>query len=888
MPLLLKWSAAALACFLVGALAWAAPAPPISKEGKPSPPFAGTALPEPPRQRQAWAPPKTTLPGPLLTATRALFQAGLADPRGCEYRALDVGTGSCWSGDGGIVQTHGWLLPARAGAKQRFAVCWNGLVYPVVAVREKADLRADVRAAIKADEKLRAASEERGFYRFRHAWSEGRSVAHIGLLPIKACLLLRLGEEELARGTWEAWVAGMRENTNDDAVHLRDPYLMLATDWAWARFDRAVCAHVRADDRLAVLDARALTAMSKAVDAEADRRGFRRNEGPKGAKLSHLSFLGPLPALLADQERRALQKPAPRAPARDKARRIAGLIRALEDARAPQMGQPGGVSFSFDATVRALIEEGEAAVEPLLDCLEKDQRLTRSVQFHRDFFRHREVLGTHRAALAALTGILQTPYEYGGREQVAGSLRAYWNKFKNLPLEERWFLVLADDKGSPAQWRQAAENIARPAEAPAPGKKGVLRGEALRKKKGPSVTELLVRRIDTLSGPGASGHQRVSRMIDGVALVDRLAAWDAPAALPVWRKQVAAYRVYLATAEARPYNAFASLGPVIARFTQRRLQAGDRTALNDYAEWIKTVRPTDVTHSIRDLLVPLWQHPDHPGMTVAAEAMFAAPSPWTERFLRSFTTRDLARTPLVGVAAFRKRLLVELADTRRAGSLKLNEEGYGFLNVDDAYSGGSAVHSAGDPLAPKPGIATTFRVCDYYAWELSGLEGAPRCELYWPVAERDKAVAACAAFLKKYGERFKYAPPAGPLAGDGSEERGRMAFPRLERPATAEDVREGRAIFSLAGAGKVRVCKLPALPARAKWLAYKGAVRVVAKWDARKKKTTYSSEHDQDGVVWQAEEVWKDGKWVRYYGFVGRHVVAKAPAAEVEFPAAGK
>ena len=43
---------------------------------------------------------------------------------------------------------------------------------------------------------------------------------------------------------------------------------------------------------------------------------------------------------------------------------------------------------------------------------------------------------------------------------------------------------------------------------------------------------------------------------------------------------------------------------------------------------------------------------------------------------------------------------------------------------------------------------------------------------------------------------------------------------------------------------------------------------------------------NQDGVVWQAEEVWQDGKWVRYYGFIGRYVVAKVPAAEVEVVAA--
>jgi hypothetical protein len=42
-------------------------------------------------------------------------------------------------------------------------------------------------------------------------------------------------------------------------------------------------------------------------------------------------------------------------------------------------------------------------------------------------------------------------------------------------------------------------------------------------------------------------------------------------------------------------------------------------------------------------------------------------------------------------------------------------------------------------------------------------------------------------------------------------------------------------------------------------------------------------EYDSDGYVWQAEEVRKGGRWERHYGFVGHHVVAKAPASEVEF-----
>src|SRR5262245_461614 len=219
-PLVTRLPLLALACLTLGA---APPRPARVERPRPSPPFRGQALPEPARQKQPWTPPKTALPKELLSATAALFQAGLADPRGGEYRLIEVGTGDCWSGDAGLARTHGWVLPAAKGEKQRFAVCWNGLVYPVVSVGDRADLRADVRAALEADEKARTRSES--FYRFRHAWSEGVSIRPRTLLPVKVCLLLRLGEEELARRAWLAWTAGMRANTNDDATHLRDPYL---------------------------------------------------------------------------------------------------------------------------------------------------------------------------------------------------------------------------------------------------------------------------------------------------------------------------------------------------------------------------------------------------------------------------------------------------------------------------------------------------------------------------------------------------------------------------------------------------------------------------------------------------------------------------------------
>ena len=38
----------------------------------------------------------------------------------------------------------------------------------------------------------------------------------------------------------------------------------------------------------------------------------------------------------------------------------------------------------------------------------------------------------------------------------------------------------------------------------------------------------------------------------------------------------------------------------------------------------------------------------------------------------------------------------------------------------------------------------------------------------------------------------------------------------------------------------------------------------------------------EDGWVWQAEEVHRGGEWERYYGLVGRHVIAGVPASSLE------
>ena len=197
-----------------------------------------------------------------------------------------------------------------------------------------------------------------------------------------------------------------------------------------------------------------------------------------------------------------------------------------------------------------------------------------------------------------------------------------------------------------------------------------------------------------------------------------------------------------------------------------------------------------------------------------------------------------------------------------------------LLKMNDGGGGGEQAPRA-DLEAVKPGVDLPFRVCDFLAWKVSSLDGAPACDLYWPEDRRDRAVAACIAYLKRYGDRFTADPPRGERDFPGK--KAHLAFPALDRPATREDVREGRAIFSLEGQGEVRPVTLADLPIKARWVTLKDFPTIREMGDG-----TVHREYEQDGWIWQAEEVRKGDRWERFYGFVGPHVIARAPAAEIE------
>jgi hypothetical protein len=878
-----------------------------------APPMTVSEIPLPPQQKRAWKAPESALPETLVTAATILFDQGLADPRGCEYRQVEIGVGDVW-GRSNVTRTRAWVLPAPAGAKQQFGVAWNGLVYPLVSVGKVTSVRDDILALLRADEELRAtAAKQNPKFPFSrptaYAIDEGASLSETAMSPIKVCLLLRAGETELAQKYWDAYIAGMPPRTDNNDKNRADPYLMLASDWAWSFFDRALCAHMRGDDKLALATCRALEPVGALIDATAAQRSFtERVDGAiKRPSASFVGFLQSLPRLREDQERRAREAagaaahPAPPPPA-DAAARVAALIHDLQEVSVRQDGQPGGVSLADSPTVAALVKEGQPAVEPLFACIESDRRLTRSVSFHRDFFRDRRLHGVDEAAYAAVTQILEIRSFAGGRKASLADLRAVWEKTKGKPAWTRWRAALADDAATADQWLEAAARIVQPVDVEMhggwtsipqrkPGEIPAMRGEALRRGKNPSVAELMARRTEMLARSGRPGSEQTFNLQKASNMALHLAEWDPAAAVPVLQAQFARCQAYIAN---DPLHGSAAriLGRSMAQLTLAAHRAGDAAAPGNYAKWLTPLKPDAVSDYLDNVLEPLWRYPDDPAMVKAAQAMFGdTKSPWRDllapgsRIGRGGPSKLLG-SPMIGLAPVRALVGEMLNDQTEIGTASVHD-GQLSINITNGGQMGIGLRNAADPLALSAPESFPIRACDMLAANLSWIDGMPLFEVYWPRERRDQAIARITAFLDRYGERYKYSQQQQQLWRWPDENVATMTFPALDHVATADEARDGRAVFSLADQkGEVREYKLDRLPLKAKWITFKEFPREVKYFPVDGRPAFTTTEYEQDGRVWQAEELraTATGEWQRYYGFVGSHTIARVPADQIDFP----
>ncbi|MDI3285662.1 hypothetical protein [Polyangium sp. 15x6] len=748
------------------------PAPPPTETPRNAPediapppwPFADTILPAPPAQGTPTEPgSRSGLPEGLVRAVETLFRSGLADPRGLPYHEAAITLTTQPEGPGETVATKAFVLPGPDNGP-RFGVLWNGLVAPLVAVGPPADLRADIES-LRASDKRICDQQSAHFpgmpcIRTRGPRPELESHRLEQILPMQVAMLVQLGENTLARALWELWIAGEDlAFTPELSGRERDMFARLAEHFLHVLRDRALWAHVRGDDALALASLRGLARLSPALSARAAALGV---DEPTVKLLAE-----PPGPLLADQEKRAARKaPAPKGlpsplPA-DPAARVAALVAALGEVREPAFGRSGAQSQVLeDPILRALLAEGEAAALPLAEALANDERYTRSIWYEAHgimLLTVRDVAELALDTLAADLPLAPAPPDET-KQQKAARFREAAEKFKSIPADERWFRDLADDTAGPLRWAQAATRIVGPTDAPrrSPDASDFLalflrvdgpprpRFAGLASRKNPSVTELLARRMRQLADMKRHEYLRASCEMGLL-----LALWDPRGATRALREGTEPLRK--GWKEIKDPDAD-ELGPCLAVFYVARSASGDEKAFDEYASFIREIDPATVpprAGTLLTLLAPLALRPTRPSIVAAGRAMFATKtSPWATRFRRG-ERDDLLEPSLLRIPGMRELVLPALEDRSAVGAIEIDEYGEAEWGLDGAGEF-DREHEQVDPRDPGAAPSNSkmpLRVCDRVASVLAQRIGsAAPFRMYWIEPRRDDAIAAIRTFV---------------------------------------------------------------------------------------------------------------------------------------------
>ena len=168
------------------------------------------------------------------------------------------------------------------------------------------------------------------------------------------------------------------------------------------------------------------------------------------------------------------------------------------------------------------------------------------------------------------------------RKALAGEIRTYWKKYKDVPLAERWYRILSDDRASAEEWLAVANKIVLPghpddsydpfdlAMASRPlrcGERPILRGDVLRDKRRPSVAQLLAQRVEELAVRKERADDWPQTPLERACeMAMILAQWDPEASLPILRRQTQRCRDAIVT-RGRKFGEFRENAKYIARFT---------------------------------------------------------------------------------------------------------------------------------------------------------------------------------------------------------------------------------------------------------------------------------------------------------------------------------
>jgi len=715
-----------------------------------------------------WTPPKTTVAKELVETGQFLLKHGFGDPRGGKLGIAKVSMSGSWSQQAEDVTVLGWIKDE--GAKKTI-VDMAGITFPVKSVVELVKTEDAVNSALKLEESGKAhymgpinrlmpffvggtGSEDTKFQEFLSDQAVIELLIH-GDAGLAEKLFAKRQHQEY-EGNKPVQKPGLDQYTE----------YSLLSNFLSAYWVAAVNAHMRGDDELAGQMATTLAENSAAYErfGASLKTGLVFMPDEKTGKKMMFSYILPAGELAKDSERRVKEGPVTvdlasldKLSSKD---RVAKLIEWLDQVSARQWGQPGGVNLADDRIVQALIKEGNAAGDALLDCIEKDNRLTRSVSFGRDFFPGRNLLTVKSAAFAAFCGITQVD-AYGPnmrREPTVAELREMWAKNKDLTPAERWFNVLKDDRSSHQQWVAAANWLAEPKDVMHRGGGWVTipkqeNGKPARPSKFTDLTaakkselpELLEQRARYIEQQNTDPSTRRLHEHDMALQLAVIAHQIEPSRPLVLLKEL----MKLAMDEKAHYAAYIGEvnGERLSAAFAILIAAKEPRAIEDYLDWLMSCKQEFFFRP--SIFKPLEQMPPDKANKAVRDLLTLESSAYNvkanlEKSGPHFIVQMLS-SPLILFPSFRSMYLDLLKDETAIGSVDVNEEQKTVtIKGKKGWQMGTQQISESDLPEARRAV---YRTCDYFAKSLSYMKGAPAFSVYWSERRKDAAIKELESYL---------------------------------------------------------------------------------------------------------------------------------------------
>lgn len=388
-----------------------------------------------------------------------------------------------------------------------------------------------------------------------------------------------------------------------------------------------------------------------------------------------------------------------------KDQRLAKLISHLGELNAFITSNPGGVWGTSNSITDEFKDVGDDSVDALIECAEKDKRLTRFCWVDTHGMDMPEWTYPVSSVAFAIAGKIAGFEDFGGRETV-DSLKEYW---KAVDRSSGYYGRLANSLGDPNaganRWINALQQLTNHHLGAKTLSRDTLSDLS------PSISERTEQRIAELVAKASDPNSSEATM-----LALGLASWDPKAALPSLKLV------------SEKVKAPSQMGRVFVW----RIHLGEPGAVKAYLRWMASPSLSDFSRSYE--IDPFAVFPDNPDLVAAAPAIFGP------RLDKATPERITGGIPLE-LRFVRDRLIKRLDDRSKIGTVR--RKGSTWVSQGELFRQGAIPKGRESDYIHEDEVSDLL-ACDAIAQDLSyaGLSDKPiSFDEGWNRTKRDAAIA---------------------------------------------------------------------------------------------------------------------------------------------------